>query len=392
MFSAYKILLAILCCILTVGRCAAQLVNEEQVILLTQGSVLVTGDISNNGQITNQGEIYVSGDWKNAGNFYEETGAVHLVGTSNQRIWHRGQSFYQLYTSGAVKILEDSLNITNQLILTNALIKTQPTSTLLMRKTATINGASMDAYIEGALYWEGIKERFYPIGQNGFYAPLWLSEETETLETDPYVGINLYSFTTGPRPDTSLSRVSIQRGWERTVLRGVSKKAYATLSILGDEELPDLDSVVVAGTDDLTTFFHSLGKKEVSGSLADGSVKSDGYANVRWLAVAVGSNPTTEIIYIPNAFAPASINHDEKVFKIYGVNLSSEGMLLTIYNRWGNVVFNSHSFEQITKYGWDGINQDSRNEEVQGVYTYTLRGKFKTGKSFQKKGTITLIR
>ncbi len=381
--------------LVTLDPAMAQLANHNQLITLTSGAVITSGVVINTGEISNNGDWYVAGDWTNSGTFRENIGTVQLVGKNPQVIRHGNQAFYQLTTSGAAKIFEDSLSITNRLELTDALIITQPNSIFLMRKTATINGASDKAYVDGRLYWEGTAERFYPVGNGNGYAPLWLSEErtSEPSLPEPIVGINLWTPTSKTLTDSSLDRVSFVRYWERTVTRGKSERAYATLSILGDDTVPTLDSVVVAGTNDLNSFFQDLGQSQVAGSTSNGRVKSYGYANARWLAIGVLASPDKSgLIYVPNAFAPASFNDEEKIIKVYGVNIASEGLQLTIYNRWGNVVFSSRSAKQVTEAGWDGRNQTTQNEEVQGTYTYVLSGKFNTGKSFQKKGTITLIR
>ncbi|MDJ1493372.1 gliding motility-associated C-terminal domain-containing protein [Cytophagaceae bacterium DM2B3-1] len=386
-----KTLLVVLVGMICINTSPAQILNQGQVIAFTQGSVMATGDITNQGEIDNQGEIYSTGNWKNTGIFKERTGEVHFIGASEQKIQHKGQSFYKLLTTGGTKMLEDSLKVINQMVFIDAIFRVQPGSLLLMRKTASINGASMNAYIDGRLYWEGTHPRFYPVGMNELYAPLWLSEEPQS-GMEPIVGINLYQPATDGLFDSSLNKISGVRYWERTVLQGKSENAYATLSILEDENIPEIDSAVVAGTSDLTIPFYNLGQQEIMGNVYNGTVKSYEYANKRWLAVGLNASNRSGLVYMPNAFAPSSPNEEERVCKVYGVNLAREGMTLTIYNRWGNVVFQSQSFEHITKFGWNGMNQNTHTEETGGTYTYTLQGRFVTGKEFQRQGTITLIR
>jgi gliding motility-associated-like protein len=62
-------------------------------------------------------------------------------------------------------------------------------------------------------------------------------------------------------------------------------------------------------------------------------------------------------------------------------------MEFRIYNRWGELVFESHSLDV----GWDGTYKGSPQEME--VYTYTLKAKFKNGvETALRKGNITLIR
>jgi hypothetical protein len=395
MFSKYKTLLVIGVWLGAWSPMVAQIVNRGQVMVLSSRAVVASGDVGNQGEISHSGDWYVSGNWANTGTFAEKTGTVRFVNTTGkQSIQHSGQAFYRLLVSGALKIVEDSLSVTDRLELSNATIVPQPNSIFLMRKTATINGASDKAFVNGRLYWEGTQERFYPVGDASGYAPLWLSEEqSDGTSVAPVVGINLAAPGFVPVLDSSIGRISAMRYWERTVLRGQSDRAYATLSILGDESIPTLDSVIVAGATGLDAIFSNLGQNQVSGNSSGGRVTSYGYANVRWLAVGVLATPDKSgLIYVPNAFAPASLNDEERVFKVYGVNIATENLQLMIYNRWGNVIFNSQSIRQITEVGWDGRNQATQKEEAQGVYTYVLKGKFNTGRVFQKKGTVTLLR
>ena len=58
-----------------------------------------------------------------------------------------------------------------------------------------------------------------------------------------------------------------------------------------------------------------------------------------------------------------------------------------IYNRWGQLVFQSASNKQ---QGWDGTFKGK--PQPMDVYTYTLDVIFTDGKKLRKTGDITLIR
>jgi gliding motility-associated-like protein len=91
----------------------------------------------------------------------------------------------------------------------------------------------------------------------------------------------------------------------------------------------------------------------------------------------------TELLEIPNAFTP---NDDGKndVFlpKIFGI----DDMNLKIYNRFGQLVFESYN----PSFGWDGKFQGA--PQPIDVYAYTLIVKFADGRTESRKGSITLIR
>jgi len=88
-------------------------------------------------------------------------------------------------------------------------------------------------------------------------------------------------------------------------------------------------------------------------------------------------------VYFPTAFTPNS-DHKNDVFKILNAH-DLEDYNLSVYNRWGQKVFETNKYD----IGWDG----SYNGELQqtGVFvwycTFKFQGKFNT-----KKGTVVLIR
>jgi gliding motility-associated-like protein len=89
-------------------------------------------------------------------------------------------------------------------------------------------------------------------------------------------------------------------------------------------------------------------------------------------------------IYVPTAFTP---NGDGKndVFKPFPVGIKSY-TYLRVFNRWGQLVFATTSFNQ----GWDG----KINGKIQpsGTYVWMVEGITKNDKKITKQGTVTLIR
>jgi|TARA_B110000879_G_scaffold178860_1_gene234409 hypothetical protein len=61
---------------------------------------------------------------------------------------------------------------------------------------------------------------------------------------------------------------------------------------------------------------------------------------------------------------------------------------LLIFNRWGEIVFTS---KEVLK-GWDGYYRGSEKMCAQDVYVWKATGKYATGKSFNKTGSITLLK
>ena len=99
-------------------------------------------------------------------------------------------------------------------------------------------------------------------------------------------------------------------------------------------------------------------------------------------------------VSVPNAFTPnpsgpsgGLINPNDMSNDIfYPVIIGAEQFHLTVYNRWGELIF--ESFDQ--QVGWDGY---YRNEMcMQDVYVWKVDGVFVDGRKFAKLGDVTLLR
>lgn len=88
-------------------------------------------------------------------------------------------------------------------------------------------------------------------------------------------------------------------------------------------------------------------------------------------------------LYLPNAFTPNGDGLNDR-FEVKGRLVASFRMV--IYNRWGQVVFQSND----PKMGWDG--RINGQEAPVGTYAYTLEAADGNGRKFSRKGTVTLLR
>ena len=89
------------------------------------------------------------------------------------------------------------------------------------------------------------------------------------------------------------------------------------------------------------------------------------------------------LLDVPNAFTPGRGNR-ASVVKVAGFGIGK--MIWRIYNRWGQVVFETTNRNT----GWDGTFQGKL--QPMDVYTYTLDVVFTDGRTQRKTGDITLIR
>lgn len=92
--------------------------------------------------------------------------------------------------------------------------------------------------------------------------------------------------------------------------------------------------------------------------------------------------------YIPNAFTPNGDGNNEYFFDAAtGYNLDVASFKITIFNRWGQSVYEADSY---TKY-WDGTDRNG-NKVPEGVYVYKIEVTTKNSKKHLFNGTVTLLR
>lgn len=89
------------------------------------------------------------------------------------------------------------------------------------------------------------------------------------------------------------------------------------------------------------------------------------------------------LIDVPNAFTPGKFGQNSTI-RVNGFGIST--MSWKIYNRWGQLVFESNSLS----IGWDGTFKGQL--QPMDVYTYTLEANFTDGTRVRRTGDITLIR
>jgi gliding motility-associated-like protein len=102
--------------------------------------------------------------------------------------------------------------------------------------------------------------------------------------------------------------------------------------------------------------------------------------------VDVQVNVLCDNFFIPNAFAPSEGGHESNdCFKVFGTDCF-ETYTITIYNRWGEIVFESSNPEDC----WDGTHRDKNLNTA--VFVYHFEGVLLTGDAFKKQGNISLIK
>lgn len=92
-------------------------------------------------------------------------------------------------------------------------------------------------------------------------------------------------------------------------------------------------------------------------------------------------------VYVPNTFTPDSDEHNNVFQPIFSNNVDPENLGLWIYNRWGELVFESHD---VAAY-WDGYYGDTKAQE--GLYSYIITYSASTNPELKTiTGHITLLK
>ena len=89
------------------------------------------------------------------------------------------------------------------------------------------------------------------------------------------------------------------------------------------------------------------------------------------------------LIGVPNAFSPNGDGIND-VVKVEGMGIVE--LTFRIFNRWGELVFETHDINQ----GWDGVYKGALQE--MDVFTYTVQATLINGQVVPLKGNITLLR
>ena len=91
-------------------------------------------------------------------------------------------------------------------------------------------------------------------------------------------------------------------------------------------------------------------------------------------------------LFPPNAFSPNAVREEDREFRIYSEGVSDEGYQLLIFNRWGEVIFESNTQQN----GWDGRMKNG-NFAPAGVYSWVITYVDFLERKHKQQGTVTLL-
>ncbi|MDC3338179.1 gliding motility-associated C-terminal domain-containing protein, partial [Flavobacteriales bacterium] len=94
-----------------------------------------------------------------------------------------------------------------------------------------------------------------------------------------------------------------------------------------------------------------------------------------------------QTLFVPNSFSP---NGDGKndFFIPQGVGIDNENFEMLIFNRWGEVIFETHSLNQ----PWDGKAKGNQKVAETDVYIWLIRTNNVFGNNIEYRGHVTLLK
>lgn len=375
-------------------NCYAQLLfNKDQTIYIGPDLTMsVNGSVLNDGIIENNGELSITGDWDNAQQYRAEKGVMVLIG-ANQQINHRGGDIYELVIDGTgEKLFTSNANILGRLYLENGYLTPGPEVKVMAKSGASITDGYAGSFINGPFYHEGSGKKLFPIGKNRNYNPV-----TAIVVGKATVGFEVFEPNRNPYFSFELKEVFKTKYWQKTLVSGeINNGSLITLPLEWyNGAFITAEEVVIAGADEDGNY-KPLIVADYSGSINRGIITSALSSSQKFFSLGLlAESPEERTIYIPNAFAPghslAQENGEDDRIKIYGEEISSDGFLFRIYNRWGVLVYESTSYQEASTIGWDGINQKTGKLESIGSFKFMLKGKYNSGRAIEKTGSIHLI-
>lgn len=365
------------------GASFSQGLYNEAEIHIDGAAVFIDGSVHNNGLVINEGILGFAGDWESDGH-YKGSGVLDAYGQGTQRIFHYGHKVSSLFINGpGAKYIKGEISVTGALRLNSGIVHVSYGDVLRLTEGALISGGSTDSYVDGAITAEGTVHRFFPIGKNGIYAPI---EFIEVIGKSPEYSIEVFDHA----PLISLEDVIVRNGlyWQRKDLAGTFIGSRIGIHY-EPRHFRDRDNMIMVAGIDWENPFQKLTEVDHSGETDQLRTRTATNAPILMLG-EISTEWDEADFYLSTALSPNAVQAVNRAVKIFGERLSDDEFHFAVFDRRGNIVYQSTSLESMATNGWDG-RSITGTTLVSGTYPYRLTAVDKTGKRFEKKGVITLI-
>lgn len=360
---------------------AAQAIHNSTSIFIPKSITVYSGDIDNNGLILNNGTIETTGNWNNQ-QVYQGLGTVVLSG-GDQSIDNNDQPIQDLLIQGAgSKTLTGKLTIDGSIEFASGVVNVGDDDTLVVRVGATIEGGSATSYVEGALTVEGTGYKFFPIGRNGAYYPVSLTNIQGVNLTTQFAAFNDL-----PAVETSTPvEIDHRVYWKRVTVKGGYFGSPVSAPIEMNTDVPERVAFVTGNS--FQEEFNIVGNNGLQ--LTDGRTFALSKDPIDESIFAFGELPEKPApTYFSTTLSPNASNPENRLIKMFGVDVAPDRFHFVVVNRWGNTVFESTSIIDMSNEGWNG--RSGGQLLPSGPYPYSLSYVDNTGKEQITRGFITIL-
>ena len=378
-----RIILGITLCLCASFAGSAQGVYNASNIRVDGVEIHINGEVNNTGVLDNDGLIAFTGDWSNNGK-YKGQGTVEARGHGPQKISHNSQNVGRLSVNGwGTKYINGKITVTHELLLQAGIVEVSYDDMLKMSQDAVVAGGSSLSFIDGALTVEGNGYKFFPIGKKGTYAPI------EFLDvTAPLAEYSMEVFENPPLVAVEDVVVKNTHYWQRKDLLGTFGSSAVAIDY-DPSRFTNPDQIILVTGSDWDERFAAIRdveqsqetKKVITKVQVSSPIIMLGEVYERWMEAD---------FYLSTALSPNASRDENRKVKVFGDRLADDGFRFQVFNRWGELVYENASLDEMTSNGWDGRGKHD-GVLATGTYPYRLTAVDKIGRKFEKKGVITIV-
>ena len=388
-------------------------VENAQGLFSNAGYTTVNGYFKNGGTATGGGAAtgvyYVTGDWINDNTFNADQSEVSLIGSAQQITGSSATTFYNLTlnTPGSVKTQTidasvkniDSLNDCEHATGNNFLNILNPDPAAIVRGTNGFVSSITTGRLTRAA--NTTNTYLFPTGWNDngnvVYRPIELTPSDANSQTFnvrfAYDNPTSEGYDTATKADV----VNLVNGKYFHLIKQIGSTSPADLAIYFDPNVDGPWSSIGRWQDSLPTRWEDLtGTTLASNSPLASRTKAGWTDNGHEPHALINAELINTLWNFPNVFDPTSNDPLNATFHVIdkGAYVTVTGM--RIYDRWGEVVFDSQrdgtmrNYYGANTYAWDGTYEGKK--QLMGNYIYTASIKInETGEVKTVSGNVALL-
>jgi gliding motility-associated-like protein len=358
-----------LCVLFSATAMAQSFYNVGSHVYISAGTTFSVSDsLVNKSILTNQGNMVIGGVWLNQGTYNPGNGEITFNSPANadvQIINHNSQSFSKLTISGGgEKVILADMTIEGEFVLADGVITQENDARIVFAPGAVISGGSDASHINGTVVQQGTGDKLFPIGDGTTYMPVNIqsiasNSEVAVTMIEPSGGVDLSK-------SQELKEISDVRYWQIDVASGSLEGAQLVLPLINESAaITSAENIVIAEADALEEPFRAI-----ASSSYDAETSTVTSAAPAASLVALGSLADNPLIVVYNAVSPNGDNLNERL--IIGNITQFPGNTVTIFNRWGDKVFEMKGYDNDQRI-FRGVSNVSGNKELTpGTYFYLI--------------------